>query len=151
MIIDKIENLWLYEKLNPRFAKAFAYLEETDFNQLDSGKYTIEGNDVFALLQEYETKSAADCMLEGHQKYIDIQYVLNGEEIMGMTSFANQKVLKPYHTDNDIAFYDGEYSTVKVAKGNFTIFFPGDLHMPCLKVNAPARVKRLLLKSELCD
>jgi len=146
MIIDKIENLRLYEKLSPLFIKAFNYLEETDFNQLVSGKHLIDGDNVFALLQEYETKNAVDCMLEGHQKYIDIQYVLSGEEIMGIASYTNQKVLKPYHADNDIAFYDGEYSAVKVAKGNFTIFFPGDLHMPCLKVNVPAMVRKVVVK-----
>ena len=146
MVIDKIENLRMYEQLHPLFAKTFDYLEETDFNQLTSGKHIIDGEDIFALLQEYETKNATDCMLEGHQKYIDIQYVLNGEEIMGITSFANQNVLKPYHVDHDIAFYDGEYSPVKVAKGNFTIFFPGDLHMPCLKVNSPALVKKVVVK-----
>jgi YhcH/YjgK/YiaL family protein len=146
MIIDKIENLRMYEKLNPRFTKAFNYLEETNFNQLVSGKYEIDGDNVFALLQEYETKNDFDCMLEGHQKYIDIQYVISGEEFMGIASYINQKVLKPYHADNDIAFYDGEYSTVKVAKGNFTIFFPGDLHMPCLKVNVPAMVKKAVIK-----
>ena len=146
MIIDKIENLRLYEKLSPLFTKAFNYLEETDFSQLISGKYEIDGDNVFALLQEYETRNDFDCMLEGHQKYIDIQYVISGEEFMGVASYINQKMLKPYHMDNDIAFYDGEYSTVKVAKGNFTIFFPGDLHMPCLKVNVLARVKKVVIK-----
>ena len=146
MVFDKIVNLRLYEELNSLFEKAIDYLEETDFSELAPGRHTILGDNIFALYQEYETKNVEDCLLEGHRKYIDIQYVLEGEEFIGVASSANQTVRKPYNADHDIAFFEGDFSRVKLKAGNFAIFFPHDLHMPCLKVEKPAMVRKVVIK-----
>jgi YhcH/YjgK/YiaL family protein len=146
MITDKIENAELYKNLSPLFNKAFKYIAETDFTKLAPGKYPIDGDDVFALLQEYETKPLEECMLEGHKKYADIQYILNGEEQVGITLFNNQQILKPYDVTNDIAFYKGDYSTITLSAGNFSIFFPDDLHMPRVQVDRPSPVRKLVIK-----
>ena len=74
MILDKIENYKLYVNINQRIARAFTYILETDFSQLSLGKHLIEGEDIFALLQEYDTKEIENCKLESHKKYIDIQF-----------------------------------------------------------------------------
>ena len=71
MVLDKIENSKLYTGLSKKIAKAFAYINETDLHQIVPGKYEIDGDNIFALVQEYETKN--DGRLEGHYKYIDIQ------------------------------------------------------------------------------
>ena len=60
MIIDKIENSEIYERLHLRFAKAFAFICKTDFSKLDDGKYEIENDDIFAIVQEYNTKDKKD-------------------------------------------------------------------------------------------
>ena len=146
MIADKIENLRLYKNLNPQFEKAFDYMESTDFNNLEMGKHTICGEDVFALFMEYETKDIRECRLEGHRKYIDIQYILEGKEIIGFTSLVGHAPHIPYDAEKDIAFYQAECSPFKLAKGNFTILFPDDLHMPCVKVEDALKVRKLVIK-----
>jgi YhcH/YjgK/YiaL family protein len=147
MVVDKFENLRVYEKLNPLFSKAFSYLEKTDFDKLEPGKYTIEGDDAFALCMEYETKDRAECLLENHRTYIDIQYIIGGEECIGILLFNGQAAHIPYDATKDIAFYDSNPDfNIKLVSKHFAIFFTDDLHMPCIKSEARSKVKKVVLK-----
>lgn len=145
MILDTLENYQLYSTINERIAKGFAFLRNTDLDAIPSGKHDIEGDTIFALVQEYQTKPLAECKLESHKKYIDIQYVIRGEEFIGVTTKNNQKILKQDEY-KDYTFYEGTTSLVRVSKGMFTIFFPDDLHQPCVQTESAAEVKKVVIK-----
>ena len=130
MIFDKIENAKLYEAINPLIAKALDYIKKTDFSKLENGKHVINGDTLFAILQEYETKNDCDSKLEAHRKYIDVQYVISGEELIGVTPLINQPPCKEYDEENDYALYDYTCSFIKVLPEQFAILFPEDLHKP---------------------
>ncbi len=106
MIFDKIENSALYENISPLIKRAFEYLKQTDFSQLENGKHVIEGDSLFAIMQEYDTKNDGDAKLEAHQKYIDVQYIISGEECIGIRPLINQHPCKEYDAENDYALYD---------------------------------------------
>lgn len=146
MIIDKLSNSHLYSSLSERITKALAYLKQTDFSKLELGKYEIDGDNIFALVNEYNTKDQSDGKLEAHKKYIDVQFVAKGSELMGYVPLENQKVINEYNEQNDIAFFDGERSFIKVDEEMFAIFFPTDLHMPGIKVNNSEYVKKVVIK-----
>lgn len=145
MILDTLENYQLYSTINERIAKGFAFLRNTDLDAIPSGKHDIEGDTIFALVQEYQTKPLNECKLESHKKYIDIQYVIRGEEFMGVTTKKNQLILEQ-DEDKDYTFYEGTTSLVRVSKGMFTIFFPDDLHQPCVQTESAAEVKKVVIK-----
>ena len=145
MILDTIENYKLYNPINERIAKGFDFLRTTDLDSLPSGKHDIEGDTIFALVQEYQTKPLEDCKLESHKKYIDIQYVIRGEEMMGITTQNNQKIIE-VNEGKDYTFYEGTTSLVLVSKGMFTIFFPDDLHQPCVQTETISEVKKVVIK-----
>lgn len=145
MILDKIENHKRYANINNKISKALEYLINTNFEQIEPGKYIIDGDNIFALVQEYDTKEKEDGKLEGHYKYIDIQYVIKGSEQMGVASLTNQMQITK-DTEKDYAFYDGDCSYIKVSEGMFTIFFPDDLHKPCIKLDKTAKVKKVVVK-----
>lgn len=145
MILDSLENYQLYSTINERIAKGFAFLHNTDLEAIPSGKHDIDGDIIFALVQEYQTKPLAECKLESHKKYIDIQYVIRGEEFMGVTTKNNQKILE-VNEDKDYTFYEGTTSLVRVSKGMFTIFFPDDLHQPCVQTELASEVKKVVIK-----
>ena len=145
MILDTLENYQLYSTINERIAKGFAFLRNTDLDAIPSGKHDIEGDTIFALVQEYQTKPLNECKLESHKKYIDIQYVIRGEEMMGVTTQNNQKILEQ-DEEKDYTFYEGTTSLVRVSKGMFTIFFPDDLHQPCVQTESAAEVKKVVIK-----
>ena len=148
MVIDKIENYRLYSKLTKRLAKGFEFITETDLDAIESGKHQIDNDDVFAIVQEYDTKEEKDCVLEGHHKYIDIQYVIQGVELMGFTPLTNQVSIEE-NLEKDYTFYEGETSMLRVEQGMFTIFFPEDLHRPTVKAGQVSKVKKVVVKVKI--
>ena len=146
MIIDKIENAHLYKNISERINKSFEYIRTTDLKNLPAGKYPIDGENIFALVSEYQTKPEQEGKLEAHKKYIDVQYVISGEELMGYAPLGGQKVLDPYKEENDIVFYTGDKSFTKVSEGMFAIFFPEDVHMPGIASGKSSSVKKLVIK-----
>jgi len=146
MIIDKIENSKLYRGLGERISKAFDYIHKTDLKNLKPGRYEIDGENIFALISEYKTKSEQEGKLEAHRKYIDVQYVINGEELMCYAPLGVQQILEPYKEENDIIFFKGEKSFTKVSSGMFAIFFPEDVHMPGISAGNFSDVKKLVIK-----
>ena len=145
MILDTLDNYHLYQSINERIAKGFEFLHNTDLDAIPSGKHDIDGDTIFALVQEYQTKPLAECKLESHKKYIDFQYVIRGEDFMGITTKNNQKILE-VNEDKDYTFYEGSTSLVRVSKGMFTIFFPDDLHQPCVQKELASEVKKVVIK-----
>lgn len=148
MIIDKIENFKLYNRLSEKIYKAFDFIDKTDLISLESGKYEIEKDDIFALIQEYDTKNREDCKLEGHFKFIDIQFMISGVELMGISILNKQKQVSK-DIEKDIAFYEGDPTFFKLNKGIFAILFPDDLHMPGIKVSQSAKVKKVVIKVKI--
>ncbi len=146
MIIDKLSNSQLYSTLGERINKAFAYLKQTDFSNMELGKYEIDSDNIFALVNEYNTKDESEGKLEAHKKYIDVQFVAKGRELMGYAPLENQKIINEYNEQNDITFFEGERSFTKVEAGMFAIFFPNDLHMPGINVGDSEFVKKIVIK-----
>lgn len=148
MVLDKIENYKLYENINDRITKAFEYLNKTDLVQLESGKYEIDGENIFALVQEYNTKSMEEGRPESHFKYIDIQYIISGIECIGVNTLTNQIPTEIYR-DKDVAFYACESTLLRLNQGMFAIFFPDDLHMPGIKFTQISKVKKVVIKVKI--
>ena len=145
MIIDTIENSKRYASISERIAFGLEYINNSDFSKIELGTYQIEGDDVFAMIQEYKTKPLKSCKLEGHTKYIDIQYIISGEEHIGLVSKGTQKILTK-NDEDDYAFYEGESTLFKFKTGTFGIFFPNDLHQPCVGLNQSSTVRKVVVK-----
>ncbi len=146
MIIDHINNSKLYHSLGERMQKAFQYISNTDFSSMEKGKYIVEEEDIFAMVNEYETKAEADCKIEAHHKYADIQFIIEGEELIGITLLNGQVPTEEYNDEKDCVFYNEPVSKVKIASGMFAVFFPHDLHQPGISVSTPAKVKKVVVK-----
>jgi YhcH/YjgK/YiaL family protein len=146
MIIDYFDNYHEYLGINTLLAKAFQYICYTDFSITPPGKYEIDGDRVFALVSEYETKDPKTTKPEKHEKYIDIQYIISGCELIGYAPFTDQNPSVEYDTVKDIAFYDEPVSFIKMDTGMFAIFFPHDLHQPCIQFKNSVMVKKVVVK-----
>jgi len=146
MIIDHISNIQMYTELGGRIAAALRYLAETDFSALEPGKYDIDGNNIYAIVQQYETKPAETGKWEAHRKYIDIQYIVSGSELMGYAHINNLTVSEDYNGEKDCLFLTGSGSMLHCKPGTFVLFAPHDAHMPCLADGTPAMVKKVVMK-----
>jgi len=148
MIYDKLKNYKKYLSIHPRFKAAFEYLTTSDFSKIEAGKYIIDGENIFALVQQYSPKKEEDCNLEGHEKYIDIQYMYSGVEQMGFCTLFNQIPIEGKYV-NDLAFFNDDYSLIKVVENIFVIFFPDDLHKPGIRANEDSIVKKIVVKVKI--
>jgi YhcH/YjgK/YiaL family protein len=149
MILDKLENASLYLGISCNLKKGFEFLINADLNALSKGRHEIDGNDVFALVSEYESKKPEDCRLESHRIYTDIQYLVSGKELIGFESLKDQTVIFEYSPEKDIAFYQGEGIPILIEAGMFAVFFPQDVHRPCIQVSWPEKVKKVVIKVKI--
>lgn len=152
MIFDSLKNKTLYEALGTKFVKAFAFVERAEREDLPIGRYEIDGDAIFANIQEYETKQPENAPFEAHRRYIDIQYIQRGQERMILTSPAHTSPITEYSEEKDVAFFADHDAPVDciVHAGEFGIFFPQDIHKPGLAFGGtPSPVKKILVKIEL--
>ncbi|MFO1452147.1 MAG: YhcH/YjgK/YiaL family protein [Opitutaceae bacterium] len=148
MILDTLAQSSRYHALSPRFEKAFAYLR-TVTEQTPPGRYEIDGDDLYAFVQQHSTKPVAERQYESHRKYIDIQFMLRGREIMVWAPLALMTtVTMPFDVAKDAALYalipDGV--SVEVRAGQFAIFYPEDAHIPSCAWGQPAEVLKVVVK-----
>lgn len=146
MVLDHIQNAPLYYHLNPYFKQAFEYLMSHSFNDMENGLYEIEGKNVMAIVNSYDTESADSRIWEGHKKYIDIQFVAKGSENMGHSPIQYAKVIQEYDVDNDFSKFETSGNEITVLENHFTIFFPHDIHKPNLIHQQSAPVKKVVMK-----
>jgi len=148
MIIDKIENANLYTSLSKPIALALKALADTDFSEKADGRYDIDGDNLFYLVQRYETQPFETGRLEAHRKYIDIQFISAGEEILGYCPLENLTIEKPYNAENDVIFYQvpKNVTKVKLFPNYFCILFPADAHLPCRQLTNPSNVTKVVVK-----
>jgi len=150
---DNIKNANLYYDLSKFVEAGLKYLENTDFSSVENGKYEILGNDVYALVQDYSSKPKSEGKFEAHKKYIDIQYIIKGEEQMGCADVSDFTDATEYSEEKDIVFLepktDCNQEFIKVKENEFIIFYPQDAHMPSISVDNSAYVKKVVVKVKL--
>ncbi|MGB5155904.1 YhcH/YjgK/YiaL family protein [Desulfobacterium sp. N47] len=148
MIIDSIDNIEIYSGLGNEISTALRYIATADFNNMEPGKYDIDGDNIFVIISDYSTRHSNECRLEAHRKYIDVQYVAKGVEWVGYAPLENQAPAEEYDDKKDCAFFEEKASFIKLGKGMFAIFFPTDIHMPGT-ADKPAPVRKAVVKVRL--
>lgn len=150
MIFDLAKNLDFYKALGvgDRYAKAVDFLKNTDLKALEPGKYEIDGTDVFASVVEYTTIPWEEAKFEAHESYTDIQYMIEGSEVMTYAPISQLNITVPYDAEKDLVFYDNANPGLQVAvhAGEFMIFNPWDGHKPKAANGNPAPIKKVIIK-----
>jgi biofilm protein TabA len=146
--INKKELAVSYFKNKQRWDKAFKFLKTSDLSKLELKRYDIDGDNLFATVSEYLSKNEETTRFEAHRKYIDIQYVISGKEIMNIAPLINAKeVVTPYDAAKDIEFLTvDKINNYSATPANFFIFFPSDAHRPGLKDGLNANVRKIVIK-----
>ncbi len=151
MILDSLPLWRRYAPLNPRLARGFAFLEQLPANAAE-GRHAIDGDAVYAMVQRYRTRPVAEMQLEAHRRYIDIQYLLSGREVIHWAALAGlAEPRKPYDAATDAALYatTPDMTPVQLQAGQFAILFPDDAHAPCCAWGDPAEVLKVVVKVEV--
>jgi biofilm protein TabA len=126
--------------------EAFAFLKNHDLSKLSTGKYPIDGDNVYASVTEDPTKDYDKSAWESHRKYIDLQYVISGEEKIGVSAVDDVKVTEPYDEKKDAAHYSGPGKIYEAKPGTFFLFFPGTAHRPNITTGGNKTDKKIVIK-----
>ena len=150
MIIDSIENASKYYGIHPLFEKAFAYINATDLQNTEGGKYEIDGDNLKAVFSNKTgmTVEESTAKFECHNKHIDIQLCINGLETFGWKPRSKCTSSKgEYNPEKDVSFYnDAPDMFFQLTNGQFAIFFPEDVHAPMI---GDGEIKKLVIKVKI--
>lgn len=136
-----------YFKNKAHWDQAFHFLKSANLAELPKGKQEIEGDHVYISVDEYTTKNPEDTKFESHKKYLDIQHVIKGVEVIGLTTLDKAEVTQPYDESKDIIFYKSEAGDyLKATPDNFLVFFPDDAHRPGMRADTNSVVKKIVVK-----
>ncbi|MEA5135149.1 MAG: YhcH/YjgK/YiaL family protein [Candidatus Fimivivens sp.] len=149
MVYDYLINAEKYEGLGAGITAGFAVLQTRNLASLEPGDYPIFGNDIILKIQSYSTKPVEQARLEAHRRYIDIQYIVSGEEKIAVSSLDQAGKELEAHPENDIWFYEGNADALTLKAGQFMILFPDETHAPCIALEKPSPVKKALIKVAL--
>ena len=153
MIVDNIENAYLYAGLSDGLRKAFEIIKDKALSQKADGRYEVDGDKLYYIVQHYTTKPREECKLEAHKKYADVQFVVTGQEIIYYTTVNELKIETPYDQTKDVAFYKvpADLTAINLRQGTFCILFPQDAHIPSCRVNGPSNVHKVVVKVKIDD
>lgn len=147
MIIDDIKNFSQYSNLNEKFNIVEKFLQENNLEEMKVGSYEIQGRDIYVNIDEYTTKKTS--VPEAHRNYIDIQMVLCGHEKIGYASIADGKTEIEYDENRDIEFLSADCEFFKADSSRFFIFYPQDLHQPCIEDGESSQIKKAVFKVKI--
>ncbi|MBM3336048.1 YhcH/YjgK/YiaL family protein [Candidatus Sumerlaeota bacterium] len=145
MIVDKLDNAPRYYGVHPGFKAAFEYLKTQHLDSLTTGRREIDGARLYALISRDQGRGKAAAKLEAHRKYIDIQYVIAGDELIGVRPTADcRQVSAAYDPERDIGFFaDAPDTWVLLHAGSFVILWPEDAHAP---LSGEGEVRKAIVK-----
>lgn len=149
MIIDNIKNCEKYECVHDGFKKAFDAIKNLVAENKGVGKYEIDGKNVFAMVQEYSSKLEEDCKFEAHKKYIDIQFIISGEEKIYIGPLEGLKSKTEFNVESDGGLFEApeNYTSAMLADGDFAIIYPDEAHAPGMALNNNSKpVRKIVAK-----
>jgi YhcH/YjgK/YiaL family protein len=150
MIVTTLDHAAGQAANTPNMQTALAFLLKASRGEFQPGRVEVDGANVYALYQAYDTAPAGEVIrFEAHQQYIDIQFVLSGEEGMAWTAVENVQNATAYNPEKDVwhgTLPAGESTLVRVPAGSAAIFFPEDAHAPKLACAAVGPVQKIVMK-----
>ncbi len=151
MIFDTLKNLKNYRGLSKNFDRAIESILAGEYLVASEGKHEVDGENVYFSVQEnLLTREVAETCFESHQKYVDIQLMIDGEENFGYSPRETLKERNNYDSEKDYDHLDGDIEVIcKTTKDRFVIFFPLEPHMPCLKVGEKKKIKKAVYKIKM--
>ena len=150
MILGYLDNLDKEKGLMPAaLVRGLEYLAATDLAGVAAGKYEIDGSDIYASIADYATDVKENKKPEAHVKYIDIQYIVSGEELIGFGPLAGGlEVTEDKLAEKDVIFYravPGE-TMLHLTAGMYAVLFPWDVHRPGCAVGGSGKVRKVVVK-----
>lgn len=134
-----------------RINEALDYLKKTDITTLELGKHVIN-EWLYINVQEYMSKPLSECRFESHRKYVDIQMMINGVEAIETCDIDKLEIAEEYSDENDVMFWKQKPAQMRsvITNNAYVVLYPQNAHMPCIAVDKPSKVRKLVAKVLIC-
>lgn len=146
--LDNVNELMPY--MSVRIGAALAFLRDSDFENMEVGKYEILGEDVYAKVDEYKTEAVTVKKVEAHKQFIDVQFIAKGRELIGVAPLTEEDTIEENLSELDMCFYNNpqlKETNIVLEKSDFVIIFPWELHRPgCNAGEKSIKVKKVIIK-----
>ncbi|PKE32411.1 YhcH/YjgK/YiaL family protein [Rahnella sp. AA] len=149
-------NITHWNKEKPAFHAVFSqvidYIKNNDLASLATGKYPVIEDKLICIIQSYPTIELSESRPESHVQFIDLQYLIEGEEIIGFSTLSpSSRIVEDNAHANDMIYYDmsTQQDVLTLNAHDFCVFFPGDIHRTRGKVNQPVTIKKAVFKIHL--
>ena len=148
MIIDNIKNIQNYCQFTGIEPLITAFLKRMEKEELPDGKYELQGDRIFAIVQRYKTHEKSNSRMESHRKYADLQYICRGEEMIFYDIADELEIEEEYKQETDILFYKvrPDRGGILLKEGMFGYYEPQDAHMPCITGTDKCSVTKVVFK-----
>lgn len=143
MIVCPWKDIARYAPVLPGLPEAMAAVEQiTDWTPRTIA--LSNGNKI--LVQQNTTKDAATQQIETHRNYLDIQYLVQGEEIVGWAPTWSLTPAADYNPDKDKQMFTGHVDFMRIAEGYCYVAYSEDGHMPGVHLDQPTTYRKLVIK-----
>ena len=143
MILDSLDHIECYRGIHPRIWEALQLLQ-TDLSGLADGRYELDGDRIYYMIQTYMTRPAND-LPEAHRKYADIQCVLSGAECIDVGEL-KQMTEAEAHPERDLWLYRGRLDRLTMTPGRFMLLFPQDAHAAAIAAGESSICHKIVIK-----
>ena len=146
MIYTNMKNFRRYIGLDTKLDKAIEYILSHDVKSLENGIHEIDGKDIYINRHEYDSIPADKGNWEGHRDYLDIQMVLEGQEMIGVSSASALECLS-YNEERDRYSFSGAVeSWINMRPGDLLILYPEDAHMVKVQLEGQTHLQKACVK-----
>lgn len=150
MIFDVIENANQYSGIHAGIDKVLSTVTNYTAENFAKEVVKLDGDNLFMIFPEYETHTRSDSITEAHRKYIDVMYMVEGEETIYVKPTSQLKnITMPYDAEQDalLADTDDDAMPILLKAGSFVVLFPQDAHAPsCDVTSTHSKVKKIIGK-----
>ena len=154
MIFESLEAAKLYYKNNQAMNLAFSSIEKFSATPFQKGTWSIDGENMYLAATEYGTTPLnAQSLMEAHRKYIDVMFLLEGQEcIFCKPTEQLGHIVSSYSVEDDclLAKVDADATPNHFYQGQVAVLFPDDAHCPGCCIDSIRQVKKLICKVS-CD
>ena len=149
MIIDNLLNAKKYYHVHKNFKSAFEAIEKFAAENAADGKYVLDGDNLYASVQTYNSKLKETRDFEYHNKYIDIQYIISGDEEICIANLNGTQSSIDFNEQRDVGYVKmpKHYNTAHLTDGYYAVMFPDEAHLPgCATDDAVQEIRKIVVK-----
>lgn len=150
MIIGQLSDVARQQALLPAaVVRGIEALSRLDLLGMAPGRYELDGDKLFYLIQDAVPRTLDEGRPEAHQLYADVQIPVSASERYGFSLPQADLVATDDHLeDRDLAFYPSPRNEffMDIAPGAYAVFLPNELHRPCIVIESKSAFRKAVIK-----